>query len=104
MEEIILKELKKLNNLISEQNLLKKDVLNFLEACQYLDVSGSHLYKLTSSKQVPHFRPLGRRLYFNRQELDKWLQQKRQKTNAEIEMESRDYVINIRRSRRERMH
>jgi excisionase family DNA binding protein len=104
MEEIILKELKKLNNLISEQNLLKKDVLNFLETCQYLDVSGSHLYKLTSSRQVPHFRPLGRRLYFNRQELDKWLQNKRQKTNAEIEMESRDYVINIRRSRRERMH
>jgi len=39
MDEIILKELNELKKLISEQNLLKKDVLNFSEACQYLDIS-----------------------------------------------------------------
>jgi excisionase family DNA binding protein len=103
MEEKILKELQKLQKLISEQNMLKKEVLNFLEACQYLDISGSHLYRLTSLKQVPHFCPQGKRLYFNRQELDKWLQQKRQKTVAEINSESSDYVIKIRRTRHERV-
>lgn len=97
MDEIILKELNELKKLISEQNLLKKDVLNFSEACQYLDISESHLYKLTSRKQIPHFCPQGKKLYFNRQELDRWLQQNRQDTNDEIEKEATDYILQNRR-------
>jgi excisionase family DNA binding protein len=97
MDEIILKELNELKRLISEQNLLKKDVLNFSEACQYLDISESHLYKLTSRKQIPHFCPQGKKLYFNRQELDCWLQQNRQNTNDEIEKEATDYILQNRR-------
>jgi len=97
MDEIILKELNELKKLISEQNLLKKDVLNFSEACQYLDISESHLYKLTSRKQIPHFCPQGKKLYFNRQELDRWLQQNRQDTNDEIEKEATDYILHNRR-------
>jgi excisionase family DNA binding protein len=97
MDEIILKELNELKKLISEQNLLKKDVLNFSEACQYLDISESHLYKLTSRKQIPHFCPQGKKLYFNRQELDLWLQQNRQDTNDEIEKEATDYILQNRR-------
>ncbi|MBU1013588.1 MAG: helix-turn-helix domain-containing protein [Bacteroidetes bacterium] len=97
MDDIILKELHELKKLINEQNLLKKDVLNFSEACQYLDISESHLYKLTSRKQIPHFCPQGKKLYFNRQELDRWLQQNRQNTNDEIEKEATDYILQNRR-------
>jgi len=97
MDEI-LKQLNELKALITEQNLLKKDVLNFSEACQYLDISESHLYKLTSRKQVPHFCPQGKKLYFNRQELDNWLQQNRQNTIDEIEKEATDYVLKNRRA------
>jgi excisionase family DNA binding protein len=97
MDDIILKELHELKKLINEQNLLKKDVLNFSEACQYLDISESHLYKLTSRKQIPHFCPQGKKLYFNRQELDLWLQQNRQDTNDEIEKEATDYILQNRR-------
>ncbi|WP_332912625.1 helix-turn-helix domain-containing protein [Algoriphagus boritolerans] len=39
----------------------KKTVLNFNEACKYLDVSPSHLYKLTSTKHIPHFCPQGKK-------------------------------------------
>jgi excisionase family DNA binding protein len=97
MDEIILKELNEIKNLINEQNLLKKDVLNFSEASRYLDISGSHLYKLTSRKQIPHFCPQGKKLYFNRQELDNWLQQNRQASSTEIEKAASDYVIKNRR-------
>ncbi|MCX6240736.1 MAG: helix-turn-helix domain-containing protein [Bacteroidetes bacterium] len=97
MDEIILKELGELKKLINEQNLLKKDVLNFSEACQYLDISESHLYKLTSRKQIPHFCPQGKKLYFNRQELERWLLRNRQNTNDEIDQEATDYVIQNRR-------
>jgi excisionase family DNA binding protein len=97
MDEIILNELKELRKLIIDQNLLKKDVLNFSEACQYLDISESHLYKLTSRKQIPHFCPQGKKLYFNRHEMDNWLQQNRQISNDEIEKQATDYLIQNRR-------
>jgi excisionase family DNA binding protein len=96
MDEII-NELHELKKLIIEQNLLKKEVLNFLEACQYLDISESHLYKLTSRKQIPHFCPQGKKLYFNRQELDQWLQKNRQNTDEEVDREATDYILNNRR-------
>ena len=53
-----------------------KTVLGFDEACKYIGVSESLLYKLTAAKEVPHYKPRGKMLYFNREEIDKWLLQK----------------------------
>lgn len=52
-----------------------KKVLTFEEACLYMGVSESLLYKLTSAKEVPHYKPRGKMLYFNKEELDRWLLQ-----------------------------
>ena len=96
-EELILDKLSEIANKLDEQNLLQKTVLNFNEACSYLDVSQSHLYKLTSTRQIPHFCPQGKKLYFNRTELDIWLQRNRQSTNEEIEQEVNEKLFNSRR-------
>jgi len=96
-EELILDKLSEIANKLDEQNLLQKTVLNFNEACSYLDVSQSHLYKLTSTRQIPHFCPQGKKLYFNRTELDVWLQRNRQSTNEEIEQEVNEKLLNSRR-------
>jgi excisionase family DNA binding protein len=96
-EELILDKLSEIANKLDEQNLLQKTVLNFNEACSYLDVSQSHLYKLTSTRQIPHFCPQGKKLYFNRTELDVWLQRNRQSTNEEIEQEVNEKLFNLRR-------
>jgi len=96
-DNVIIEKLDNIEKMLSEQNLLKKEVLNFSEACQYLDISESHLYKLTSRKQVPHFCPQGKKLYFNRQELDQWLQTNRKNTTDEVEREATDYILNNRR-------
>ena len=88
----ILDELKELKKSIGEQNTLLKPVLNFEEACKYLQLSKSHLYKLTSRKEIPHFCPGGKKLYFNREELDQWLQRFRQKTTEEIDQMAENYV------------
>ena len=96
-EELILDKLSELANKLDEQNLLQKTVLNFNEACSYLDVSQSHLYKLTSTRQIPHFCPQGKKLYFNRTELDVWLQRNRQSTNEEIEQKVNEKLLNSRR-------
>lgn len=61
-----------------------KEVLSFREAAKYLDVSASWLYKLTSTKAIPHYKPNGKMCYFKRTELDNWLQANRISTNEEI--------------------
>ncbi len=80
----ILNKLDKIVELLENQKVAQKTILNFNEACSYLDVSLSHLYKLTSSRQIPHFCPQGKKLYFKREELDQWLLRNRQTTNQEI--------------------
>jgi excisionase family DNA binding protein len=97
-ENLILEKLNSLEQKIEEQNLLKKEVLNFNDACSYLDISASHLYKLTSQKLIPHFCPQGKKLYFNRIELDEWLQRNRQSSTDEIEKAAANYLIQNKRS------
>ena len=96
-DHVIIEKLDNIEKMLSEQNLLKKEVLNFSETCQYLDISESHLYKLTSRKQIPHFCPQGKKLYFNRLELDQWLQTNRKNTAEEVDREATDYILNNRR-------
>lgn len=62
-----------------------KNVLTFNEACLFSGLSKSHMYRLTSTRQVPHFKPFGKMVYFERAELEKWLLQNRVVTIAESE-------------------
>lgn len=96
-ENLILDKLTEIANKLDEQNLLQKTTLNFNEACKYLDVSPSHLYKLTSTKHIPHFCPQGKKLYFRREELDTWLQRNRQPTTDEAEAAASDLLIRSKR-------
>jgi excisionase family DNA binding protein len=38
--------------------------LSARDAAKYLDISMSHLYKLTSQGLLPHHKPAGKKLYF----------------------------------------
>ena len=49
-----------------------KEVLTTAEASAYLGLSESYIYKLTSTKQIPHYKPNGKLVYFNRKELCEW--------------------------------
>lgn len=79
--ESVLKKLEPVENLLERVALLEnsiyttKKVFTFQEACQYVGVSESLLYKLTSNKEIPHYKPRGKMLYFAKDELDEWLQQ-----------------------------
>lgn len=50
-----------------------KDILNMKEVCQYLDISQSLLYKLTCSGEIPHFKPRGKMIFFEKKELIEWI-------------------------------
>lgn len=91
-QNVVLNKLEQLEKLITANNLLQKPVLNFQEASQYLEVSPSHLYKLTSKRTIPHFCPNGKKLYFKRLELDEWLLRNKQLSDTEIEQKTESYL------------
>lgn len=62
-----------------------KNVLTFLEACELTGLSKSYMYRLTSTKQIPHYKPRLKLVYFERAELENWLLQNRVETVAESE-------------------
>lgn len=94
---------KRIENLLEKQGLLHKDVLNFNEACQYLGLSKSYLYKLTSKRQIPFFKPQFKKIFFKRQDLDTWLLrnpiipkeevQLSEEDSQQIEQKAADYLI-----------
>jgi putative excisionase len=75
----------------------QKKVLNFSEACSYVGVSKSQMYKMTSNKEIPHSKPRAKMIYFNREELDEWLLQNRVSTADEVQSEALAYVMSHRK-------
>ena len=84
--ESVLKHLEPIENLLDRITLLEntifstKRVFTFQEACMYIGVSESMLYKLTASKEIPHYKPRGKMVYFAKEELDEWLLQNHEPT------------------------
>ena len=60
-----------------------KEVLTTAEASAYLGLSESYIYKLTSLKQIPHYKPNGKLVYFNRKELCEWAMRNQVQTVAQ---------------------
>ena len=94
--EDFLKRLEPMDELLERLAVLEnniytaKKVLTFEEACLYLGISASLLYKLTSAREVPHYKPRGKMLYFNKGELDHWLLQNNMPTISAIEQAAKE--------------
>ncbi len=70
-----------------------KNIFSFDEASKFLNLSKSYLYKLTSGNLIPHYKPQGKMLYFEKEELEAWLRQNPVKTQAQIAREAQQYVM-----------
>ena len=68
--EEVLGKLQKIENLLKTKELKP---FNSAKASQYLHISVSHLYKLTSKRKIPFHKPNGKHLYFYADELDEWI-------------------------------
>ena len=73
--------------------LHSKNVLSFEEASRFLNLSKSYQYKLTSGNLIPHYKPQGKMLYFEKTELEAWLRQNPIRTQAQTEAEAQKYVL-----------
>jgi len=81
---------------IRETLTSNKKVLSFREAASYLGFSKSYLYKLTSSGIVPHSKPSGKKLYFDKERLDQWLLSNTTTSQEEKEKQAATYIASKR--------
>ena len=76
-----------------------KEVLTSDEAARYMGISRSYLYKLTMTRKIPHYKPMGKVCYFNRKELEGFLQGNRVATDTEISSKAQSYCMNGKEAR-----
>ena len=91
MQDIIIEKLTTIENLLKNQT---EKPLTLEEAARYLDLSTSTLYKMTSSSKICFYKPNGKRIYFDKSDLDAWILRNPVKTETEIEQEANDYLTN----------
>lgn len=71
----ILHEIKKSN---------RKEIMSVDDAGFFLGISKSHIYRLTSERILPHFKPHNKVIYFKRSELIAWIEKGRVQTKDEL--------------------
>ena len=87
-------ELKQVADLITANTIFcTKEVLTSDEAARYLGISKSYLYKLTMKQQIPHYKPMGKMCYFDRNELEAWITCNRASTNEELNQRAQTYCM-----------
>ena len=59
---------------IEDLLLSQKTVLSLEEASVYTGLNISHIYKLTLTGGIPCYKTIGKKLYFDKSELDEWMQ------------------------------
>ena len=58
---------------VEEHLFAAKEILTVKEAKEFLGISESQLYKLTRTLSIPHYKPSGKTIFFNRQEIIDWV-------------------------------
>jgi excisionase family DNA binding protein len=70
-----------------------KEPLTIEEAAEFMGLSAGTLYQLAHKKQIPFYKPFGKKNYFKKSELEAFLF--RNKTAAEHELSTKaDAVLN----------
>ena len=54
-----------------------KEVLTVEEASRFMDIARSSLYKMTSDRSIPFYRPNGKIIYFEKADILAWIRKNR---------------------------
>lgn len=71
---------------------MEKRILTFEEACTYTGFAESYMYKLTSARKIPHSKPNGKKIFFDKEKLDEWLLGNPIATTSQLETAASTYV------------
>jgi len=82
-------KLSNIEKILTEQ---QEQPMTFKEACKYLNVSSSYLYKSTHKKKIPFYKPGGKMIYFSKRDLDNWIFKNRINSDDELEQAADKYL------------
>lgn len=68
-----------------------KEVLTLDECSAYTGYTKNHLYRLTSQRTIPFYKPMGGTIFFRKSEIEDWLLRNRHATEAEINSKATTY-------------
>lgn len=69
-----------------------KDMLTMDDMALMLGIGKPYLYKLTSAKIIPHCKPTGKLIYFDRLDVENWIRQSKVLTADELESQVETYL------------
>ena len=90
----------KLDLILIYSLLAAKNVLTLEDVSLLTGLSKSHLYKLTCNHQIPHYKPNGKQLYFDRAEIEARMKQGKVSTIDESEQMAALYLAKTSRKGR----
>lgn len=64
---------------------ITKALLTLEECANYMGMKKNTLYQMTSKRRIPHYKPGGRLVYFDLDEVNAWLKSNRIAPQSEIE-------------------
>lgn len=67
-----------------QETTIRDEILNVTQAANFLSLAKPTIYALTSKRILPHMKR-GKKLYFNKSELDVWIKSGKRSTTNEIE-------------------
>lgn len=71
---------------------MEKTILNFKDLAIYTGLSKSYLYKLSSVGKIPAYKPFGKCLFFEKEQIDIWLKQNPVFNAQELELKANTIV------------
>lgn len=77
-------EISKHLSYIMSQIYLHKEFLTMNDAADYLGLSKSQLYQLTSNKLIPYYKPGGKNIFFRIEDLNDYVKQNRIMPTSEL--------------------
>lgn len=75
------------------EKLFNKEVLTLSEAADYMGMKKNYLYRLTSARLIPHFKPNGKMIYFDRDALIAWLKSNPVQTEEDLNNRAQLYCM-----------
>jgi excisionase family DNA binding protein len=86
--------LSKLEEIQNQFSTNQPQILSLAEACKYLELSKSTIYKLTHTNKIPFYKPNGKKIYFLKSDLNNWLIRNRNRSESEIEVQAISKTLN----------
>lgn len=94
MENILLKSINQRLSRLEELAIIAgKSILDLDETVIYTGFSKGYLYRMTSERQIPHYKK-NRKLYFKKAELDAWMLDSKIVTMDEVDRKANEYILN----------